>query len=369
MQPAMTDGIDSERLEQAIAWRVRLAESPELYAEEFSSWLARHPDNYEAWRSAQASWDFLGEHATSPAVVCLRRAALSYASNAAQTQAVSPRFRRFPVWVATAAVIFVAVSALTAWYLQRPDTYRTALGERRVVTLADDSQITLDSSSEVKVRYSANARALTLVRGQARFDVTHDVERPFTVTANGRRVVATGTAFDVDLLGSDFLVTLIEGHVLVLPQSKSNGSGERTSATRARPPGDLSSSGGSAADMAALPGDGSPIALDVGQQLVMSLRAAPRVTHVDVERVMAWERGNVVFNDEPLTSVVERMNRYSSHRIVVADERVAALRISGVFHVGDVRGFVSTLTSYLPVKAQEHPDGSLLMTYQEAGSP
>jgi len=81
----------------------------------------------------------------------------------------------------------VAISALTAWYLQRPDTYRTALGERRAVTLADGSQITLDSSSEVMVRYSANARALTLVRGQARFDVTHDVERPFTVTANGRR--------------------------------------------------------------------------------------------------------------------------------------------------------------------------------------
>ena len=348
----MTDRIDSERLEQAVAWRVRLAESSELYAQELSSWLAQDPRNHEAWRSVQASWDFLGEHATSPAVVSLRRAALAYASSAVRSQAVSPRLRRFPAWVATAAVIFVAVSALTAWYLQRPDTYRTALGERRVVTLADDSQITLDSSSEVKVRYSANARALTLVRGQARFDVTHDVERPFTVTANGRRVVATGTAFDVDLLGSDFRVTLIEGHVLVLSQSKSTGSGERTSATPVRPPG-----------------DGSSIALDVGQQLVMSSRDAPRVTHVDVERVMAWERGNIVFNDEPLASVVERMNRYTSRRIVVADERVATLRISGMFHVGDVRGFVSTLTSYLPVKAEEHRDGSLLMTYQEAGSP
>jgi transmembrane sensor len=347
----MTDRIDSERLEQAVGWRVRLAESPELYAEELSSWLARDPRNREAWHSAQASWDFLGEHATSPAVICLRRAALAYASNTVRSQAFSARLRRFPAWVATAAVIFVAVSALTAWYLQRPDTYRTALGERRAVTLADGSQITLDSSSEVTVRYSVNARALTLVRGQARFDVTHDVERPFTVTANGRRVVATGTAFDVDLLGSDFLVTLIEGHVVVLPQSKSVGSAERTSATPARS------------------SDSPPIALDAGQQLVMSSHAAPRVTPVDIDRVMAWERGKIVFNDEPLASVVERMNRYTSGRIDVADERVAALRISGVFHVGDVRGFVSTLTSYLPVKAEEHQDGSLVMTYQDPGPP
>jgi transmembrane sensor len=348
----MTNRIDSERLEQAVGWRVRLAESPELYAEELSSWLAQDPRNREAWRSAQASWDFLGEHATSPAVISLRRAALAYASNTIRSQAVSSRLRRFPAWVATAAVIFVAVGASTAWYLQRPDSYRTALGERRAVTLADGSQITLDSSSEVMVRYSANARALTLVRGQARFDVTHDVERPFTVTANGRRVVATGTAFDVDLLGSDFLVTLIEGHVVVLPQGKPVGSAEQTSATRAR----------SSAD-------GSPIALDAGQQLVMSSHAAPRVTPVDIERVMAWERGKIVFNDEPLASVVERMNRYTSRRIDVADERVAALRISGMFHVGDVRGFVSTLTTYLPVKAEEHQDGSLLMTYQDPGPP
>jgi transmembrane sensor len=347
----MTDRIDSERLEQAVGWRVRLAESPELYAEELSSWLAQDPRNREAWRSAQASWDFLGEHATSPGLICLRRAALAYASNTIRSHAVSARLRRFPAWVATAAVIFVAVSALTAWYLQRPDTYRTALGERRAVTLADGSQITLDSSSEVMVRYSENARALTLVRGQARFDVTHDVERPFTVTANGRRVVATGTAFDVDLLGSDFLVTLIEGHVVVLPQSKPVGSAERTSATSARS------------------SDSPPIALDAGQQLVMSSHAAPRVTPVDIERVMAWERGKIVFNDEPLASVVERMNRYTSRRIDVADERVAALRISGTFHVGDVRGFVSTLTTYLPVKAEEHQDGSLLMTYQDPGPP
>lgn len=352
----MTDRMDAERerLEQATAWRVRLAESPERYAQELSSWLAQDPRNHEAWRSVQASWDLLGEHATSPPVISLRRAALAYASNAVLSQAGAARLRRFPAWAAVAAVIFVALSTLTAWYLQQPDIYRTALGERRVVTLADGSLITLDSNSEVNVRYSANARALTLMRGQARFDVTHDVERPFTVTAQGRRVIATGTAFDVDLLGNDFLVTLIEGHVVVLPQGKPAGSGEQAAATPER---SLESS------------SESSIALDAGQQLVMSSRAAPQVTRVDIERVMAWERGKIVFNDEPLASVVERMNRYTSRRIDVADERAAALRISGVFHAGDVRGFVSTLTSYLPVKAQEHQDGSLLVTYQEPGSP
>lgn len=364
----MTDRIDCGRIEQAVAWRVRMAESPDRHAEAMSSWLAEDPRNDEAWHAVQASWDFIGEHANSPSVIALRRTALAYASDAARRQAALPRPRRLPLWVAAATVFFVSLSALTAWYLQRPDTYRTTLGERRVVTLADGSQITLDSGSEVKVRYSPNARALTLVRGQARFDVAHSVERPFTVTAGGRRVVATGTAFDVDLLGSDFLVTLLEGHVVVLPQGKAMGSGEPVPPIPLGSSDSSSSSAVSAADSAAPASDGLPITLDAGQQLIVSSQGAPRVARVDIERVMAWERGKIVFIDEPLASVIERMNRYSSRRIELADQRVATLRISGVFHVSDVRSFVSTLSRYLPVKAEESKDGSLLLAYQESSS-
>src|SRR3546814_1264895 len=80
------------------------------------------------------------------------------------------------------------------------DLYRTVLGERRVVTLADGSTVSLDAASEVRVAYSERARELALVRGQARFDVAHDPRRPFAVQARDQRVVATGTAFNVDLL-------------------------------------------------------------------------------------------------------------------------------------------------------------------------
>src|SRR3546814_3966246 len=78
------------------------------------------------------------------------------------------------------------------------DLYRTVLGERRVVTLADGSTVSLDAASEVRVAYSERARELALVRGQARFDVAHDPRRPFAVQARDQRVVATGTAFNVD---------------------------------------------------------------------------------------------------------------------------------------------------------------------------
>jgi transmembrane sensor len=93
----------------------------------------------------------------------------------------------------------------------------------------------------------------------------------------------------------------------------------------------------------------------------MSSGGAPQVSHVDIERVTAWERGEIVFDNEPLASVIERMNRYGSRHIIVGDDRTASLRISGVFHEGDLDGFVSTLAAYLSVSAQERPDGDVVL--------
>jgi len=357
----MTRSIDLERLEQAAAWRARLAESADLHGGEFSSWLAQDPRNREAWRCVQASWDVLGQQATAPGVIRLRRAALAHAHNVMRRNLLWPRRVRRPALLAAAAACVVAAGAFLFWQQNRPDVLRTGFGERRVVTLSDGSQITLDSRSEVTVRYTADARALTLVRGQARFDVAHDVVRPFSVIAADHKVVATGTAFDVDVLGRKLLVTLLKGHVVVLPQSAPTipwiPDAAPEGAGSATPAGAESLAASAAGDAR------GRIYLDPGEQLVVSSSDAPRVSHVDIERVTAWESGEIVFDDEPLATVIERMNRYGPRHIVVADDHTASLRISGVFHEGDVDGFVSTIAAYLSVKARERPDGDVVLTY------
>jgi transmembrane sensor len=356
----MTRAIDPERLQQAAAWRARLAESADQHAAEFSSWLAQDPRNREAWRCVQAPWDVLGQHATAPGAIRLRRAALAHAHDAMRGNLAGPRRFRGPAMLAAAATGVLAAGAFLFWQQHRPDVFRTGLGERRVVTLADGSQITLDSRSEVQVRYTADARALTLIHGQAQFDVAHDVTRPFSVSAQGHKVVATGTAFDVDLLGPKLLVTLLRGHVVVLPQSAPTMAW-LPAAPAAGP--DSATVAGADSRAASIAGEAmQTIYLDPGEQLVMSSGGA-RISHVDVDRVTAWERGEIVFDDEPLASVVQRMNRYGPRQIIVQDDRTASLRISGVFHEGDVDGFVSTLAAYLSVKAHERPDGDVVLTY------
>jgi transmembrane sensor len=69
-----------------------------------------------------------------------------------------------------------------------------------------------------------------------------------------------------------------------------------------------------------------------------------------------------VFENDPLSVVVARINRYAQKAVVIDDESTSQLRISGVFHTGDVDGFVSTMVAYLPVRADKDSDGTTRLT-------
>jgi transmembrane sensor len=366
---------DARCLVEAAAWRRQLTEDDLQGTPEFEIWLAADPRHQAAWNRVQDMWTSIEEQQTSPELLELRRMALVNAQAAARQRWNSTPLESAPdrpaVRPETALVRFlqqkglrrrllatVAAAALGAmgfltWYAYSPDVYRTQPGERRVVTLSDGSRVQLDSSTELAVQYSRRARDLILSRGQARFDVAHDVERPFAVTAGQQKVVATGTSFNVDMLGSNIVVTLIEGRVVVLPQANST-LGQIFSppapgrSSRAADPGDSVSH--------ADPG----IQLDHGQQVVLSPGANPAVIPANIERATAWQSGQLVFDNEPLAAVAERLNRYSSLTRLSVDPRVAQLRISGVFNTGDIQGAVDTLTRYLSIDADKE-NGSVIL--------
>jgi transmembrane sensor len=356
----------SAPLEEAAAWRARLTEAGIQSSGAFEFWLATDPDNQAAWASIQDSWSLFGQHAAAPKVVELRRAALSSARAARESR----RFRAFKSstvqkFAVAAAVLLTAAATLLVWRAQQPDVYRTAAGERRVVTLADGSQVSLDSRTEVHVKYSATARDLTLYKGQARFDVTHDVERPFSVRAGTEKVIATGTAFNVDLMGSKVLVTLIEGRVLVLEESSTAIAGSARGAVPAPVPMVVAARGSSPPEWPVkVPPVLKGIELNAGEQLTVSPASAPDVEPVSVDRATAWQNGLLIFENERLASVIARFNRYTDRPILLADDASAELRISGVFHTGDVDGFVSIITDYLPVLSAREQSGAIRLTHR-----
>jgi len=103
------------------------------------------------------------------------------------------------------------------------------------------------------------------------------------------------------------------------------------------------------------------IELVAGQQLTVSANGSTQIAAANVERTTAWQEGRLVIDNEPLASVILRINRYTTRSLSVGDDGTGALRISGVFDSRDVDGFVSTITHYLPVDAQTTADSIRLV--------
>jgi len=306
------------RLTQAAAWRVRLTEADMRSSPDFDAWL-QDPDNQAAWTQVSRTWNYFSGVSQAPEILAAREAALKDAKRASAARPMP--VRRLAGLVAAMLMIGVLGSG-AYWWMNRPSDYSTSAGERRVVTLSDGSKLSLDADSEVTVRYGKNERSLRLLKGQARFDVAHDKKRPFSVIAGRQKVIATGTAFNIDMAGPKVLVTLIEGHVVVLDNYSEDGAPTQ-----------------------------KIIELKAGQQLSAAPRTPSEVAQANIQRVTAWTIGQLMFDDEPLSSVIERVNRYGGTQIIITDPKIGAMKISGVFNAGDVLGFVEIVTHYLPVRA------------------
>lgn len=332
--------------EAALAWCLRLAEG-ELGAAEraaFDGWLAADTGNPALFDEAVALWGAVEDQAGAPEMVVLRGQALESARQAnmmrwARRRLLSPRA------MAMAATLLVAVLA-GVWFVGMPQTYRTGVGERQVVALADGSKLSLDADSLVTVRYSQSRRELVLKRGRARFTVAKNPLRPFMVTSAGKTVVAVGTEFSVERLGHQVRVILYEGKISVLSQSSP------IAAPRPVPIG----AAHTVAEMALKPG---------GELIMADAAPVAALETADLSRSLSWEGGQLVFKNEPLAAAVERVNRYADRKVAVADPAAANVLISGVFSAGDTEAFVDGVTAVFPVHAAERGDQIVISADQK----
>jgi len=317
-------------LEEAAGWRMRMDEPGWTLADEeaLDAWLAADPLHEEAFERTGEVFGFFEEHAAAPEMMRARRDAIDRAQRQASGRWAGPRGwlvrmpqpARIAAGIAAAAVLGAGIYPL----VDGKDVYATKFGERRVVTLADGSKLSLDGQTKIVVRYTRGAREVQLVAGQARFDVASDALRPFKVAARDETVAANGGAFNVDASAPVLCVTQISGQATVL--------GPDALHTR-------------------------PVELHTGEQLIAT--AEPRVTRASITRATAWQNGKLIFDDEPLAEAAARVNRYSDKKVVV-EGAANSQRVSGVFDAGDLDAFVEAVTYYLPVKAARTGDRVVL---------
>ena len=208
----------------------------------------------------------------------------------------------------------------------------THVGETQAVALDDGTRMVLDTGSRVKVTFSAAARDIELLEGQAHFEVAHDVNRPFRVHTRAVEVVAVGTAFDIAALPAGTTVTLIEGRVKV---------GAISGTAEAGPRVEMST-------------PGEQWSVDSAGQLLDE-------KEVKIADVTAWQRGHVVIDDAPLTEALAIMNRYSNTHIVVRDLSLQTRHVSGTFRIGDVETEAVVLERYFGLEEISHSDDEIVL--------
>jgi len=105
--------------------------------------------------------------ANDPEISRITAAALGDGSPTARARAkISRLMPSLGATTAALAVLTIAVFA-GAWFLTRPLSYATAVGEQRTVQLADGSRLTLDTDTRVRIHLDDALRAVTLVKGEA----------------------------------------------------------------------------------------------------------------------------------------------------------------------------------------------------------
>lgn len=339
MMTGMQGSHDDERLRLAGEWLVRI-ESGAPGRAELDAWLAADPANLAAYREVTDTWDALDKTGSDPEIIALRRDALDNAAKQSRARRRGQTRRSLPLAAAAAAALALMIGGgMSLWLATRVEShsFATATGERKTVTLSDGSKIDLDQDTALEVRYSKGARDLRLLRGQAEFDVAKDAGRPFSVSSGGRTVVATGTLFNIDLFDARLTVTLLDGRVVVTPEDGRAAGLRSPEAVELKP--------------------AERLVVNGGVQTVLEVNVSP-------DDAVAWKAGKLVFADAPLAEAVRRVNRYAKTRLSVDDPAAGALRISGVFDIGDAEAFLSGVTAQLPVEARAGQGGEVRLHHR-----
>ncbi|QGY47544.1 DUF4974 domain-containing protein [Maribellus comscasis] len=212
-----------------------------------------------------------------------------------------------------AAGIIILISLTTIFYLNKQDQNNipenteeilytsvvTENGQRSKVVLPDSSIVWLNSGTTLSYpnTFSGENRKVTL-NGQAFFQVYHKENYPFSVHAHGLMITVLGTKFDVDAYpeNDEIAVVLESGKV------------------------ELTHEGFESFKYSMKPGERANYNI-----AAKSLN----IGHVDASIYSSWKDGKLIFRNEPMKNVVEKLKKWYNIDIEVADTEVYNSIFSG----------------------------------------
>jgi transmembrane sensor len=306
------------QVEEATVWLMRLREpSRRPVFRKFDRWLAADPAHEAAFARAERMMGLVGETARELAAREKRREGRSVFAG--------PRWRPQRKWMAIAASVALLIGVHAAnpnWLVNLRADAVTGVGESRRVELPDGSVVTLNTDSAIRYAYEQGVRTVELDRGEAFFDVVHDVAKPFVVNSGDAHVL--GTHFNVRRDGAGTHVAVTQGLVRLA----------------------------SAEGAVLLPGGASG----------MVASGRPMVERgVDAGAASAWKGGQAVYYSVPLSKVVDDLSRYRGGRVLMMAPVAGRRALSGIFDIRNPDKAIKTAAQTVDAKLLHLPGGIIVI--------
>lgn len=209
---------------------------------------------------------------------------------------------------------------------QQPVIFKTQDEENRNITLADGTEIRMNSNSEISVAsdYLMGTREITL-SGEAYFDVEHNPDQPFIIHTNRSSVEVLGTAFNVRsrMDQENVQVAVVEGRVAF--RSEENGTGSEQ------------------------------LAVFLSKDQFGYLDLNNRSINVDdfaVENYLAWKSGRFSFEELTMEQVCTQLNRIYNTECSFGDSEIQSMKLTANFSSESLEKTLEVISMTLEVGYQ-----------------
>ncbi|WP_085537372.1 FecR domain-containing protein [Massilibacteroides vaginae] len=176
-------------------------------------------------------------------------------------------------------------------------------GQRLKFTLQDGTSVWLNSRSTLyyPASFTKDKRRVA-VEGEALFNVTHDAERPFIVSAEGIDMKVLGTTFNVFSYPETeiFRTSLLEGSLMVYPENDESGS----------------------------------VVLKPSEQVTVE-KGKMKVERIPDTGYFLWTEGIYSFYNESLANILKKLELYFDIEIIVKDPTIYTWEYTGKFRQRD----------------------------------
>ena len=348
--------VNAERIGQdAKSWYIKIhyGGNDPSQQKKFEIWLAAHKDHQKCYDDVCIFMQETEKHTSDPLSKERYKHLLDVEANSRvslkeniigflQRGRISDASQRKTLWGSIAVSLFLLLSlSFIVQIFIRDDSYQTAVGEQKTVTLADGSTVKLNTNTKITVAFTDLNRSVILDQGQAYFIISKDPEHPFVVTFDGGSVTALGTEFEVYNKGPEVIVSLVEGKVKVQSYPKN------TTAKQIR--------GVEPEEIIMSTKD------DLGTQISLSPNHISPIIKTDNDLINAWQKERLIFRKASLDHIIAEINRYSPRKIILAEPSLGNEVVSGVFPI-DSGEAIDIISQYLGLTKSINDNDEIILS-------